>query len=96
MLEARARMNVRIFLRKLMTCSRLALLAHSDRRLQEVLAVLEARAKMDAERNARNSMAAINLRNKVRCLPDPQPRSCRRKHCAPGSCDTCDSVTARP
>lgn len=33
-------------------------------RLQEVLAALEARARMDAERNSRNSMAAINLRNK--------------------------------
>lgn len=34
-------------------------------RLREVLGVLEARAKMDEERAGRNSMAAVNVRNKV-------------------------------
>ena len=39
-------------------------------RLQEVLAVLEARAKIDAERATRNNMAAVNVRNKVRVLAE--------------------------
>lgn len=37
-------------------------------RLQEVLGVLEARAKMDAERASRNSMASVNTRNKAHYL----------------------------
>ena len=40
-------------------------------RLQEVLAVLEARAKIDAERATRNNMAAVNVRNKVRPARTP-------------------------
>lgn len=40
-------------------------------RLQEVLAVLEARAKIDAERATRNNMAAVNVRNKVSAGRNP-------------------------
>jgi hypothetical protein len=49
-------------------------------RLQEVLAVLEARAKIDAERATRNNMAAVNVRNKV----SPRRQSLQLHHlCVP-------------
>lgn len=47
------------------------------RRLQEVVAALEARAKMDSERSNRLSMSAINQRNKVPPPQTPMSESCR-------------------
>lgn len=47
------------------------------RRLQEVVAALEARAKMDSERSNRLSMSAINQRNKVPPPQTPISESCR-------------------
>jgi hypothetical protein len=57
-----------------------------------VVAVLEARAKVDAERASRNSMAAVNVRNKVRLCP----RACRLAwYTSASQCDSDESGAQR-